>query len=319
MVVRNLICSILLIFIFGDIMSQDAEFSQFYANKLYLNPSFAGVEKCPNISINSRKQWSDINNGIFTNSVSYNQYSEVVKGGIGVIFFNDNVSNGLMINNQISLIYSHILPINKKYSISFGIQPTYINKRIDYDRFVFGDQLDISSNSILPSNEALLNESIHLFDVSSGILFYSEDLFVGVSAYHLTEPNESFGNYVTNLPVRLGVNMGYNIYFNKRNKYKQTITLTPSFLFRKQAGFTQYNLGMYLNYGIFVIGIWNRFGDSMIHSIGFEYKKIKFGYSFDYSINDYNNSGTSHETSLNIKLPCKVKRRKFRPLSCPSF
>lgn len=37
--------------------AQDAHFTQFYANSLYLNPAFAGAERCPKISLNYRNQW----------------------------------------------------------------------------------------------------------------------------------------------------------------------------------------------------------------------------------------------------------------------
>ena len=37
--------------------AQDAMFSQFYANPLYLNPAFAGSNVCPRISLNFRDQW----------------------------------------------------------------------------------------------------------------------------------------------------------------------------------------------------------------------------------------------------------------------
>ena len=129
---------------------------------------------------------------------------------------------------------------------------------------------------------------------------------------------------ITNYRLGSVFNFGYNILFNGRNKYRQNITLTPSVLIRYQrfkgvkTDFTQYNLGATINYGLFLFGTYCRFGDSMIHSIGLKYKKIRFGYSFDYSINDYNNN-TSHETSLILLLPCKTKKRKFRALSCPSF
>ena len=31
----------------SDVMAQDPQFSQFYANPLYLNPAFAGTARCP--------------------------------------------------------------------------------------------------------------------------------------------------------------------------------------------------------------------------------------------------------------------------------
>ena len=40
--------------------AQDPEFTQFYANPLYLNPAFAGTGRCPRIIMNYRNQWPAI-------------------------------------------------------------------------------------------------------------------------------------------------------------------------------------------------------------------------------------------------------------------
>ncbi len=37
--------------------AQDPEFSQFYANPLYLNPALAGANICPRAILNYRNQW----------------------------------------------------------------------------------------------------------------------------------------------------------------------------------------------------------------------------------------------------------------------
>ncbi len=44
----------------GDLFAQDPEFTQFYANPLYLNPAFAGTARCPRICLNYRNQWPGI-------------------------------------------------------------------------------------------------------------------------------------------------------------------------------------------------------------------------------------------------------------------
>ena len=40
-----------------EVKAQDPEFTQFYANPLYLNPAFAGSARCPRIVMNYRNQW----------------------------------------------------------------------------------------------------------------------------------------------------------------------------------------------------------------------------------------------------------------------
>jgi hypothetical protein len=59
----------------ATLRGQDANFSQFYANPLYLNPAFAGAFQCPRINLNHRNQYP--NYSVFqTYSGSYDQYVE---------------------------------------------------------------------------------------------------------------------------------------------------------------------------------------------------------------------------------------------------
>ena len=43
-----------------DVSGQDPEFTQFYANPLYLNPAFAGTARCSRVNLNYRNQWPGI-------------------------------------------------------------------------------------------------------------------------------------------------------------------------------------------------------------------------------------------------------------------
>ena len=60
--------------------AQDPEFTQFYANQLYLNPAFAGSARCPRLSLNWRDQWPAISGNFVTYSAAYDQHVEGVGG-----------------------------------------------------------------------------------------------------------------------------------------------------------------------------------------------------------------------------------------------
>ena len=103
--------------------------------------------------------------------------------------------------------------------------------------------------------------------------------------------------------------------------------LSPNVLYRRQGEFQQLNLGLYVNKGPLVAGLWFRgllFGekyrDSFIATIGIQTDVVRFGYSYDVTISELTPStGGSHEVSLGINFECRKKKTKFRTIACPSF
>ena len=69
----------------GKCFAQDPMFTQFYSNPIYLNPAFSGSNKCPRIVSNYRNQWPGFSGDFITTSVSYDQYIDAIKGGLGVM------------------------------------------------------------------------------------------------------------------------------------------------------------------------------------------------------------------------------------------
>ncbi len=59
-ILKNILSLSLILSVIGisDIKAQDAEFTQFYAAPLNLNPALTGAGKCHRITTNYRNQWS---------------------------------------------------------------------------------------------------------------------------------------------------------------------------------------------------------------------------------------------------------------------
>ena len=76
--------------------AQDPQFTQFYANPLYLNPALAGSNICPRICINYRNQWPGISGTYVTTSASFDRYIFGIKSGIGVLVTNDAAGQGTL-------------------------------------------------------------------------------------------------------------------------------------------------------------------------------------------------------------------------------
>ena len=91
---RLLFTGLTCIILSSDVMAQDPQFSQFYANPLYLNPAFAGTARCPRVVMNYRNQWPGIPGNFVTYSASYDQHVDDMNGGLGVLVMNDRAGAG---------------------------------------------------------------------------------------------------------------------------------------------------------------------------------------------------------------------------------
>ena len=100
----------------SDVYSQDPEFTQFYANPLYLNPAFAGTHICPRVSMNYRNQWPGISGAFVTYAASFDKHSNSLHGGLGLLVTNDQAANSLR-STTVSGMYAYQLKISRKFSI----------------------------------------------------------------------------------------------------------------------------------------------------------------------------------------------------------
>ncbi|HET6245982.1 MAG: type IX secretion system membrane protein PorP/SprF [Bacteroidetes bacterium] len=301
--------------------AQDPQFSQFYANPLYLNPAFAGTGKCPRINLNYRNQWPGLSGTFITSSASYDQHVDALSGGIGLIVVNDNAGDGTLNTTNVSAIYSYQLPVTRTLSIKAGFQGTYLQKRIDWSKLTFGDMIDARRGFIYETNQTPINQGINTLDFSAGVLAFSKTYYVGMAAHHLTEPNESLTNRESPLPRKLTFHGGVVI---PAGSPSEEVNISPNILYMIQQNFQQMLLGLYATKGPMVGGIWYRHTprnpDAMIVLLGIEQGIFKFGYSYDVTVSKLGvKTWGAHEFSLGMQFYCKPKKKKFRTISCPSF
>lgn len=316
----------LILFIFSVMMmsmanAQDPQFSQFYANPIYLNPAFAGSHGCPRINLNYRNQWPALSGTFVTYSASYDQYFKQISGGIGVIATHDQQGKGTINHTTLSLIYNYHLKVSRKFTMMFAGKATWNQKFLDWDKLTFGDQIDPRRGFIYATGDVPRGGSVGFFDASAGLVGFTENFFFGVSAYHLNMPNESVIVGKSPMPMRFTGHVGAEIKLGKKSQYTSGTSIMPNIIYQYQQGFMELMVGTYVKYNMFTAGVWFRSRDAFIISAGFDMGTFKVGYSYDVTVSKINNgvSGGSHEISLGINLNCKTKEKGFRLISCPSF
>lgn len=65
--------------------AQDPQYSQVYANALYLSPAFAGAEQNTRAIFATRYQWPGLDASFISNTFSVDHYIDRYKSGIGLI------------------------------------------------------------------------------------------------------------------------------------------------------------------------------------------------------------------------------------------
>ena len=298
-----------------DLKAQDPQFTQFYANPLYLNPAFAGTARCPRICMNYRNQWPNLSGNYVTYSVSGDLHVDALAGGVGILVTTDDQAHGTLKTTNASLIYSYQAVVNREFSLKFGLQATYMQKSLDRENLHFGDMIDARRGFVWNTNEPLPQNNKSNADFSAGVLGYSKNYFFGFAANHINQPDEGLLG-VSKLPTKFTVHGGAIIELEKGGESY----ISPNILFQSQQNFRQLNLGLYYVKGPFVAGLWYRSGDAVIALVGIKNDNFQAGYSYDVTVSKLaGNTAGAHEISVQIKFECKTKRKKYRTISCPSF
>ncbi|MBT4479346.1 MAG: PorP/SprF family type IX secretion system membrane protein [Flavobacteriales bacterium] len=325
-ILKLFLLSFTLVLLGNNAYGQDPAFSQFYSNPLYLNPAFAGANNngCPTAILNYRDQWPGIGRTYVTYSASYDQHVDALGGGIGILIHKDQAGSGNLNTLNASLIYSYLLEVNRDLTFKVGFETSYKSLDLDWGNLTFGDQIDPTYGFIYTTQEDIVNNPNHVDypDFSTGFLGYTEKMYFGFSAHHLTQPNQGFIS-VSNLPTKYTAHIGGKW---PLSRYKNDIiTISPNFLYQKQQEFQQFNYGVYINRGPIVGGLWARNSlenfDSFILMFGVIQDAFKFGYSYDITVSNLRNSNTlgAHELSFTLYMPCKTRSKSFNTISCPQF
>lgn len=311
--------------------AQDNIFSQYHAMPLSLNPGFAGSSFAPRIQMAFRNQWPGFNNAYRTYALAYEQSLEGKNSGIGFNLEGDDAGAGIYKTTRFAAIYAYRLTLTSGAQLKLGVEAGARQTAIDWDRLVFPDDIDPTSGITPGSN--LENRPDQLtktrFDVSTGLLFTSEKLYLGAALHHLNTPNDGFlllnQNVSRGLPLRYVFHGGTEITLRAGNKRTPGSFLSPNLLFVSQGPFQQINVGAYAGFGTIFTGLWYRHtlrnADSAILLMGFREGIFKVGMSYDITVSSLSGrSGGAYEITVGILLDkdegLKKKHRDSRWSDC---
>jgi type IX secretion system PorP/SprF family membrane protein len=328
--VKRIIYLLVLSFIIiSDSFCQDPTFSQFYANALYLSPSFAGATSEYRLGINYRNQWPAVPGVFHTYSISFDKALTNFNSGIGILATYDVAGSGNLSTTNIGLLYSYDFNINKEWHIRPGINFKFYYLGLDINKLIFNSQITGSGTS--PSVTPPPFENVADVDFATSALVYNSTTWAGFTFDHLLKPKTSFYGNDATVPIKFNFYGGTQILKKTRLKQKMQDVLSVALNFQKQGKFYQSDLGLYYYKDPLIFGLWYRgiplvttqAGDAIIGLIGIKTNQLHIGYSYDFTISNLiGSTGGAHEISLvyefnNMSLG-QLKKR-IRAIPCPEF
>lgn len=320
---------ILLFVVLGEGFGQDPTFSQFYANALYLSPSFAGATEEYRFSLNYRDQWPAVPGVFHTYSISFDKAMPNFNSGIGVLATYDVAGSGDLSTTNIGLLYSYDFNINREWHVRPGVNFKFYYLGLDIAKLIFNSQL--TGSGVSPSVTPPPFDNVVDVDFATSALAYNQRIWSGITIDHLLTPKTSFYGDNATVPVKVNLYGGIQVLKKTRLRQKAQETLSVAMNYQRQGRYNQTDVGLYYYREPLIFGLWYRgipfittqAGDAIIGLIGIKTNNLHIGYSYDFTISNLiSSTGGAHEISLvyefnNLSLGQQHKR--IRAIPCPEF
>jgi type IX secretion system PorP/SprF family membrane protein len=333
----------LLVFIFSCMQksyAQDIHFSQFFNSPLTTNPANTGFipDADYRVGAHYRSQWASIpvpfkTMSIFGDAQVFRDRFENGWVGLGGVILRDQSGSGNLTSTKIygSAAYHQMLGNTGLLSAGFNIG--WANKRVDVTKFTFDNQwtgkfFDISA----PSGENFSANSVGYMDIQVGLnyAYYPTDniyMHAGFSVHHVNRPKESFFSSKPGYDDRISPR--YIAFADGVIKLNDQWIISPGAYFSTQAKATELALGLHTNFNLtgdgeqqLIAGIYFRTGDAFIPMVGYQWKNLRFMFSYDATtsvLRNYNNMNGATEFALMYSGFYEEYNGNKRQSLCPNF
>lgn len=256
-------------------IGQDPIFSQSYLSPINLNPAATGTgEHDLRISAIYRRHWWTIPSQMNYMAFSIDKFFPSISSGIGLLATSS--SEGYLKKTGIYGSYAYTVCAGTasvadnggmpKWFWTGGIQFGLAQRRIDYSKLVFADELDI--NGVIPGSVSAADPAANsgkLFpDFAAGMFFnYSltenSRLLAGFSSHHINRPDESLTNSGDTTRSQLPVRWTGNLLYTYTNP-EQTWSFSAGVIGYRQAKHNSYQAGFEVtqNQVDVSLGLWYR-------------------------------------------------------------
>ncbi len=262
-----------LLFLGWMLQAQDPSFSQFYANRIYLNPALTGLEQGVSFAGVYRQQWKNVDSGFKTYLATIEIQEPFIRSGFGLSLYQDVQGLMQLKTSSVGLSYAYTLPMNE-HNVHIGMQALWYQRSVDWSKLIFSDQLDPVFGDIYPTTALPGADKVSYADFNVGAIWRFDASFrlgkknlrntrnsLGLSLHHVpyifknTNGNESLQSLNTRTTPRLTLHAGSIIPMILLAGGKQNISFSPNIKYDLQGrelGNFKENLQV-VTYGCYVL------------------------------------------------------------------
>lgn len=273
---------------------QIPQFTQFFYNKSYYNPSMLSLEEDASIGIFYRSQWTGYSTSSGASGAPYSQQIFFIQPIIsnkltsGINITSEQIGPSSNIYSQLNISYA----INiKKSRLAFGISPILQIQGINYAQLQPNEKND----------PLLTNKSNYEFyyrpDINIGITFQNPLFYIGASLQNILAT-----------PVKYSINNNptfiiYNFILGTSKNITKSIQIEPIMFIQSDLYATSFNIGINQIYNKRIeTGIYYKYQESIIGNVAMYFLKnntLRISYGIDVTINNASaKSPTSHEIHI---------------------
>lgn len=281
---------------------QDLMLSQEIFSRVNKNPAATGNTNDVDIFLHSRLQWAGVDNGPRTGVLNVTNYIDKIKSGMGFTCAYDKMGVAHSTTNM-KLVYAYQLDLSDKYVLSLGVGAGINIGYFDLYQNTVDDYSEVGTSTLLGDNETEVSP-----DFDFGAELSNPYWTLGASITHLTknemttfESERHYYLYGTSLiPLCPKWELAPTVSYMHRNK--TNVMEIGSLAFYDRFLWGGITLRPDLNEG---------FNPSMlIMTLGVEWNKFRFGYSYDLGLGSNERIGAStHEVILSYGID-KTKWKK---------
>ncbi len=319
-----------LFFLIPEARGQDPNYSQYFSEPLYFNPAYTGLNTGLRARFSFRDQWPnlpvDFRSYYFSADIGDRNLPGA--GGFGIIINSNNEGISFIKNLMIGLAVSVRIPITSTLVTQVGLKASIVQKRLNWDDFVFTDNLSEKYGNVYLSQFTPPDVNSKVFPDfgAGGVLQFANSEgnvsgTVGFAVDHLFKPDESFlSTAVAPLPrkfighVDLVLTAAGRSSAGMYTASSEPLKINPGIIYQNQGNKSLIQAGLNLLKFNIYLGGWFKgsfdanAGTAIALLAGYRYSfaenmSIKFMYSYDLQMSgNLQGMGGAHEISLILEF-----------------